>query len=133
MGTTKTDVDDVTAIRDRVREATELLEAVDGDRGLLAHLTSAERERFLRVTRAVSDPDPRARRRLVKATRRLRKAAVAERDESVLTTTGIRELRRKPVFNAPNYFRRQLSAPEAPPATSESRHCYVCKKHYQTV
>ena len=129
----KTDLDDATEIRDRVRAATELLASIDADRGLLAHLSPAEREQFLRLTRAVSEPDPRARRRLAKESRKLHKAAVAARDEEVLTSTGIRELRRKPVFNTPNYFRRQLPQTEAPPLTRESRHCYVCKEQYQEV
>jgi NAD(P)-dependent dehydrogenase (short-subunit alcohol dehydrogenase family) len=103
---------------------------------VLAQLTPEECERFLRATRIVSDPDPRARRRLVKASVRKRKAALAQQDESVLTSTGIRELRRKPVFTTPNYY----LSPEAtdPPAeeapkTAESRHCYVCKQHFQVV
>ena len=125
------ELDDPAAIRERARVATELLEAIDADRGLLAHLSGEERERLLRATRVVSDPDPRARRRLVKASKRQRKAAMAARDESVLTSTGIRELRRKPVFTTPNYFLPEPA--QVPPETSESRHCYVCKQHFQTV
>jgi NAD(P)-dependent dehydrogenase (short-subunit alcohol dehydrogenase family) len=121
-----------TALRDRVAIATDLLEAIDADRGLLAQLPPEESERLLRATRVVSDPDPRARRRLVKASRRQRKAELAARDESVLTSTGIRELRRKPVFTTPNYFLPEAPA-EAPPATDDSRHCYVCKQHFHTV
>ncbi|HYI11766.1 MAG TPA: SDR family oxidoreductase [Thermoanaerobaculia bacterium] len=130
------EVEDAVLLRERIRAAAELLEAIDADRGLLAHLTPEERERFLRATRVVSDPDARARRRLVKATRRERKAAVVRRDENVLTSTGIRELRRKPVFTTPNYYlpkSKQEPEAEEPPATSETRHCYVCKEHFQTV
>jgi NAD(P)-dependent dehydrogenase (short-subunit alcohol dehydrogenase family) len=118
-------------IRERVRIATELLESIDRDRGLLAQLGPEERERFLRATRVVSDPDPRARRRLVKASKRQRKAAIAEREDSVLHATGIRQLRRKPVFTTPNYFLPEPAAPKV--ETPESRHCYVCKEHFQTV
>jgi NAD(P)-dependent dehydrogenase (short-subunit alcohol dehydrogenase family) len=126
--------EDSTPLRERVRAAVELLEAVDGDRGLLSALSPEERERFLRAARAVSDPDPRARRRLVKASRRRRKSEAAQRDDEMLGATGIRELRRKPVFNTPNYYLIENSVPEpAAGLTSESRHCYVCKEHYQTV
>ena len=50
-------------------------------------------------------------------------------------STGIRELRRKPVFTTPNYY---LPAQGAEPDVDEkvlpeTRHCYVCKVHYQTV
>jgi len=121
-------------LRERVRVASELLEAIDADRGLLAQLSPEDQERLLRATRVVSDPDPRARRRLVKASKRQRKAALAQQDDEVLASTGIRELRRKPVFTTPNYY---LSAAARQPVleetTIETRHCYVCKEHYQTV
>ncbi|HEX6640724.1 MAG TPA: SDR family NAD(P)-dependent oxidoreductase, partial [Thermoanaerobaculia bacterium] len=120
-------------IVDRVRAAAELLEAIDADRGLLAQVSAEDRERLLRATRVVSDPDPRSRRRLVKAHRRQRKATLAQQDDDVLATTGIRELRRKPVFTAPNYYRRVESSEPAEPTTIAERHCYVCKQHYQTL
>jgi len=125
-------------LRDRVRAATELLEAIDRDRGLIAELSAEERERFLHATRIVSDPDPRARRRLVKASKRQRKAEIAAQDDKVFETTGIRELRRKPVFTTPNYYRTEsqplLTAVDSEQAkTAEPRHCYVCKQHYQAV
>jgi NAD(P)-dependent dehydrogenase (short-subunit alcohol dehydrogenase family) len=132
------ETDDETQIVERVRAAAALLEAIDADRGLLASVSAEDRERLLRATRVVSDPDPRSRRRLVKAHRRQRKAALAQQDDDVLATTGIRELRRKPVFTTPNYYRRVESAepPElaqaAEPPTIAERHCYVCKQHYQT-
>ncbi|MEA2569510.1 MAG: hypothetical protein QOI24_1511 [Acidobacteriota bacterium] len=125
--------EETTALREKVRVASELLEAIDRDRGILAHLPAAERQRFLHATRVVSDPDARARRRLVKESKRRRKAALAEQDDKVLATTGIRELRRKPVFTTPNYYLLPAPSVEAEPTTAESRHCYVCKQHYLTV
>ena len=126
---------------ERVRAAAELLEAIDQDRGLLAQLPPEDRQRFLHATRVVSDPDPRARRRLVKASARLRKAAMAQEAEEMFHSTGIRELRRKPVFTTPNYYLPEgISEPEIDEAhvdearvLPETRHCYVCKVHYQTV
>jgi NAD(P)-dependent dehydrogenase (short-subunit alcohol dehydrogenase family) len=123
-------------LRDRVRAASELLESIDQDRGQLAQLPAEERQRFLHATRIVSDPDPRARRRLVKASARLRKAALAQEAEEMFHSTGIRELRRKPVFTTPNYYlSEQASATsiDDAPQLPESRHCYVCKVHFQTV
>ncbi len=124
------------ALRDRVRAASELLESIDADRGILAQLTPEERQRFLQATRVVSDPDPRARRKLVKASARRRKAAMAEQDDQVLASTGIRALRRKPVYTTPNYYlsaeaRSGAERPES--STAELRHCYICKEHFQTV
>ena len=117
---------------ERVRAAAELLEAIDADRGILAQLPVEESRRLLQATRQVSDPDPRARRRLVKASNRRRKAALAQQAEQVYASTGIRELRRKPVFTTPNFFPPEVTD-DGPRVLPESRHCYVCKVHYQTV
>jgi hypothetical protein len=128
--------DEPTLSLESVRAAAELLEAIDADRGLLAQLPAEERQRLLHAARVVTDPDPRARRRLLKASRRQRKAALAAQDDNVLAATGIRELRRKPVFTTPNYFLSEAAAnpaAEPAPATAESRHCYVCKEHFETV
>ncbi len=129
-----------TTLIERVRAAAALLEAIDADRGLLARLSPEDRQRLLQSTRQVSNPDPRARRRLVKAGRRQHRAAIAEKNQSVLSSTGIRELRRKPVFTTPNYYLSAAAADETSEETSdesrttaESRHCYVCKKHFHTV
>jgi NAD(P)-dependent dehydrogenase (short-subunit alcohol dehydrogenase family) len=126
---------DEETLLDRVRAAAELLESIDRDRGLLARLPDEDRQRFLHATRVVSDPDPRARRRLVKASTRLRKAAMAQEAEEMFHATGIRELRRKPVFTTPNYYLSEQAAEAAPDerVLPESRHCYVCKVHFQTV
>jgi NAD(P)-dependent dehydrogenase (short-subunit alcohol dehydrogenase family) len=123
-------------VQERVRVAAELLEAVDRDRGILAQVDPELRRRLLHASRVVSDPDPRARRKLAKEARRQRKAEAVERAEQVLSETGIRELRRKPVFTTPNYFlpvgiERQIEEQER--NAGESRHCYVCKQHYETV
>jgi NAD(P)-dependent dehydrogenase (short-subunit alcohol dehydrogenase family) len=127
------ETDEETSLLERVRAAAELLEAIDRNRGLLAQLPESDRQRFLHATRVVSDPDPRARRRLVKESKRLRKAAVVQEEEKVLASTGIRALRRRAVFNAPNYFRVEGNADETAQSTPESRHCYVCKVHYHEV
>ncbi|HYC59397.1 MAG TPA: SDR family oxidoreductase [Thermoanaerobaculia bacterium] len=133
MTTVTPDTTEDTLFRERVRAAAELLESIDRDRGQLAQLTPEERERFLHATRIVSDPDPRARRRLVKASARQRKAAIAQQDDQLLASTGIRELRRKPVFTSPNYYLSEPATQNAPPETAESRHCYVCKEHFDTI
>jgi NAD(P)-dependent dehydrogenase (short-subunit alcohol dehydrogenase family) len=123
----------------RLQEATELLEAVVRDRGLLRALTVEQRTRLLAAAGDVYNPDLVQRRRWGKAVRRQEKAAKLERDETTLAGTGIRVLREKPVFTTPNVFppadfeqeaagddpeRRELIAPQ---------HCYVCKQHYLEV
>jgi NAD(P)-dependent dehydrogenase (short-subunit alcohol dehydrogenase family) len=125
--------DDDTPLLERIRAAARLLEEIDQNRGLLAQVPAEDRQRFLQATRQVSDPDPRARRRLVKASKRLRKAELNQRSEDVFSSTGIRELRSKPVFTTPNYYRLEEAPQDEARVLPESRHCYVCKQHYQTV
>src|SRR5216684_754586 len=126
------DTDDNLPFSERVRIAAELLESLDADRAQLTQVGEAERQRLMHATRRVAEPDHHARRKLVKAGRRARKAARLQQDDQVLNSAGIRELRRKPVFTTPNAYREPSEHAE-PRATSESQHCYVCKQHYDTV
>jgi hypothetical protein len=97
--------DDAPAPMDaRIRAAADLLEAIAADRALLAETSPEERLRLLRAAGEVSRPDALARRRMVLATRRERKAAKVERAERALTETGIRKLREQPVFSTPRLF-----------------------------
>jgi hypothetical protein len=64
----------------RLRAATELLESIIADRGLLARASTEERQRLLQAVGKVYNPDHIARRRLVKAMTRQRKADLADRD-----------------------------------------------------
>jgi NAD(P)-dependent dehydrogenase (short-subunit alcohol dehydrogenase family) len=63
------------------------------------------------------------------------KAAERERTQrtsAVLNETGIRTLRRKPVFTTPNVFpppNSEQQSTEVP----DSPHCYVCKQHYSAI
>ncbi|MEO8033462.1 MAG: SDR family oxidoreductase [Acidobacteriota bacterium] len=124
---------------ERLRAAVELLEAIDADRGLLAQVSSEERTRLLQVTRLVSNPDHRARRRLVKAHSRQRKQVRLQEEDKVLSATGIRELRRKPVFTTPNFYPpagfipQDVESDEPSRETAEAQHCYVCKQDYVKV
>jgi NAD(P)-dependent dehydrogenase (short-subunit alcohol dehydrogenase family) len=119
---------------EQIRAATRLFETIDRNRGILVNVPVEDRLRFLRMAGLVSDPDPHARRRLVKASKRKRKEEAARKEESVLQSTGIRELRRKPVFSTPNYYRVEGEVEPVPQGTTEeTRHCYVCKQHFQIV
>jgi hypothetical protein len=88
-------------IAERLQAAAELLEAVAADRALLAQMSAEERARLLQAAGDVFCPDVGERRRLTKAKQRHHKAKKRERDDKVLTVTGIRALRRKPVFTTP--------------------------------
>jgi NAD(P)-dependent dehydrogenase (short-subunit alcohol dehydrogenase family) len=124
---------------ERLGDATRLLEAVALDRGLLALASGEDRRRFLDAVGTVFHPDAKARRRLVKATVRLRKAARIEEDEATLRRTGIRTLRRQTVFTTPNVYPPDGFEPQDRDQEPEAReaiepvHCYICKRRYSAI
>ncbi len=125
---------------ERVRLATELLEAINADRELLDRLSEEDRQRLHRSVAHFYNPDPEARRRRIKAAERERNAAAAERDGAVLHETGIRALRRQPVFTTPNFYppegfeQHDVDGDRADYREAvEPRHCYVCKQHYSAI
>jgi NAD(P)-dependent dehydrogenase (short-subunit alcohol dehydrogenase family) len=119
--------------------ATELLEAIAGDRSLLDGLTAEERIRFVNAAGNAFAPDVEARRQQTKARRRQEKADKVQRDEAVLTDTGIRRLRARPVFVTPNVFvpggfeHGTVDDEAVARGVGEERHCYVCKQHFTQV
>ena len=122
------------ALSERLRAATSLLEEIVADRALLADIDVEDRNRFLQAAGRVSRPDVIDRRRLLKVSKRKRKAERVQREESVLAETGIRKLRRAPVFTTPNYFLpKQEAAPDVEATHRESpspMNCYICKQDY---
>jgi NAD(P)-dependent dehydrogenase (short-subunit alcohol dehydrogenase family) len=122
----------------RLRRATEALEAIVRDRGLLSALSVEERTRLLTAAGDVFEPDLAARRRWGKALRKQDKQAKKLRDETVLAETGIRVLREKPVFTTPNVFPpgdfEQVELDELDETQRrevvEPQHCYVCKQRF---
>jgi NAD(P)-dependent dehydrogenase (short-subunit alcohol dehydrogenase family) len=122
----------------RLKEASELLESVARDRGLLGALSVDERTRLLAAAGDVYNPDLAQRRLWGKAVRRREKAAKLARDESALADTGIRVLRQKPVYTTPNvvppasFEQVDLDDPELRELI-EPQHCYVCKERYTEI
>lgn len=136
----------------QLREVTAFLTRIAEQRSLLVGVPAADRHAFIEVVAEVFHPDPKARRSMVKAANRERKAAAAAKDDAVLNQTGIRELRRKPVFTTPNVY-----PPEPPPVAAlpgqstvldvspadevrvtrgeavVPQHCYICKQKFTTV
>jgi NAD(P)-dependent dehydrogenase (short-subunit alcohol dehydrogenase family) len=116
------------ALLESLRAAADLLEQLAADRDLLNQLPAEDRARLLRAVAELYNPDKLARREMLKAAGRARTA----RTGAVLNETGIRTLRRKPVFTTPNFF----PPPDAEPQSTEvpdSPHCYVCKQHYSVI
>ncbi len=130
----------------RLRAATELLEAVVADRSLLESLPVEDRTRLLSAAGDIYEPDVDARRRQIKAARRARKQARSSGDQSALDETGIRSLRRKPVFTTPDWFPPAITPTDDVDDShddtlddahgreaAEPQHCYVCKQHYTEI
>src|SRR5258706_1965792 len=120
-----------------VRTVTELLELIGADWKLLDRLPAEERERLHRAVAQIQERDPVARRRRLKAERPERRVAETGREDEILHRTGIRTLRRQPVFTTPNVFPPRLAvereAPEQTAAGEVDRHCYICKQDYTAV
>ena len=124
---------------ERLREVTEILEAVVRNPSLVEMLGQEGQERFHRAAGDVYHPDPVQRRRQLKTDRKRRDAEKVIRDQGLLSETGIRTLRSKPVFTTPNVF-----APTGPDESETSddpdfresaalQHCYVCKQKYSVI
>ncbi len=128
----------ITNAPEELRAAILILERAAADRSLLAGLSPEEYTRLLKAAGEVFSPHPHEKRRFVKARIRQRKAEKVEREQQVLNRTGIRELRRRPVFNTPNPLpapatqARDIEDPDFRDLL-EPQHCYICKQHYATL
>ena len=126
------------ALVERLRVAAELLEEIGADRSLIADVPEADRNRFLNAAGVVSRPDAISRRQLLKVVKRQLRAKRVLREENLLAATGIRTLRRQPVFiTSPNIFAPKADAllGNAPHMgeTEDPRVCYVCKVEFSAV
>src|SRR6266571_1395018 len=123
----------------QLQAAAELLEAIAKDRGLLAQVSAEDRERLLQAAGQVSRPDAPARRRLLKAKQRQRKAERVQHDENLLAQTGIRALRTQPVFTTPNIYpppafdQLELDGDSELREVVEPQNCYICKHDYSVL
>ncbi len=128
-----------TSLLERLRESIELLETIAADRRVLEGVPEEDRKRLLKAVATVHHPDRVERRRMAKVTARERKAARVRQDEQVLHETGIRTLRRKPVFTTPNVFPPEpfelhdLEHEHELRAATEPQLCYVCKQKYSLI
>jgi NAD(P)-dependent dehydrogenase (short-subunit alcohol dehydrogenase family) len=124
---------------EQLRAAIEALEKVADNRAVMACLSPEEYTRLRKAAGEVFSPDPKEKRRFVKARIRRQKQEKIKREQTVLNRTGIRESRRRPVFTTPDC----LPAPNMPKDESENdpgsgngveeQHCYVCKRHYSAI
>jgi len=124
-----------TPLLERLRVATELLESIASNRAVLRQIPAEDRERLHRAIAEVYNPDATARRRAVRAAERERTAMRNGRVDAVLDETGIRTLRRKPVFTTPNVFPPEDFAGREQEETKalDPQHCYICKQKFSIV
>ena len=113
----------------QVRSAADLLERIDRNKGFLDHLPDADRQRLHQAIAQIYNPNANERKNRRRATERDRSEAQARQVNRVLEETGIRTLRRKPVFTTQNY----LPPSEPQPDSSALQHCYVCKQKYSLI
>jgi NAD(P)-dependent dehydrogenase (short-subunit alcohol dehydrogenase family) len=133
-----------------VARALEVLARVAEDRGALAEVDAATREKLQRLAGEIARPDARQRRQLRKALARGERDARKARDGDLRKATGIRKLRDAPVFRAPlpelpppgtdasSWWPGPIpgAIPTATPTSTshddlhEPRKCYVCKREY---
>jgi len=124
------------AIAERLRAATALLESIVADRGLLARLTPDERKRLIIAAGHVYRPDNAARRRMIKATSRLRKAARVKPRREDAGRDRHSHAAPPAVFNTPNVFPPAASTQQEVDGDPELReslepqHCYICKQPF---
>ncbi len=144
---------------DKVRTAIELLEEIGADMNSLADIEEELRIRLVTAAGQLSRPDRYTRRALGKALTRAKFRAKRDADRAILDQTGIRALRREPVFRTPlprpdmaldaavrdeaegtevvdawaaAEARRQEGDGEGEGARVElSRMCYVCKAQFK--
>ena len=122
----------------RMTAAAELLEGIIQNRTLLAGIPADVRGRLLKAAGQAAQPDAVGQRKLIKALRRERKNANAQKAESVLNETGIRKLRRQTVFTTPNYLppasdaQIEVAEPDFKEVV-EPQNCYICKQDYQQI
>jgi len=123
----------------QLKAAAEILEKAAANRALLAGLPEQERMRLLKAAGEIYCPDVNARRRLVKARVRQRKAEKIQRDQSKLNKTGIRKLRREKIFTTPNltplieFQQREVEDDPDFREVVEPQNCYICKQDYTTI
>src|SRR6266436_4824356 len=126
-------------LTERLKAAIELLEQVAADRRLLTELSVEDRVRLRQAAGSVYCSDPLQRRQLLRATQRLQKSRRIKTDQSVLAETGIRKLRKRPVFTTPNiaapeaFEQQDLESDAELREVVEPQNCYICKQDYSII
>ena len=123
-------------LAEKLIEATHLLEEVASNRSMLLALSHDYRMRIRKAAGDIYCPDVGQRRLLNKATHRRRKKEKIAKDQKKLNHSGIRTLRKKPVYTTPNFYPPKTFEPvevktdEVFRDVVDPQNCYICKKDY---
>ena len=123
----------------RIRDATSVLEQIVENRELLVGIPVDDRKRLAMAAGRVSRPEAIERRRVVKLSKQIKRQTEVRVEEQVLAESGIRKLRRKAVFAAPNIFPPSDFSQETVEGDPDFREvveaqvCYSCKQRYTTI
>ncbi len=123
-------------LRAQLLETVQILEGIVQDRSKLLLLSEEDRVRLLKAAGDVFCPDVKQRRQLNKAIIKQRKQDKKFKNQEKLNNSGIRTLRKKPVYTTPNYYPpKDLEISKAiEPAVNHSlaapQNCYICKKDF---
>jgi NAD(P)-dependent dehydrogenase (short-subunit alcohol dehydrogenase family) len=134
---------------DELAAALRVLERVAADRGVLASASREARERLQRLAGEIARPDLKQRKKLQKELARKEREDTKAHDTALRDATGIRSLRKAPLFPTPlpplpppGVDAASWTPPLEPaatasasthgtrPALKEARKCYVCKRSY---
>ncbi|MCP3979593.1 MAG: SDR family oxidoreductase [bacterium] len=125
------------ALRGEIAAATELLERLVEDRGLLAAIDKDEHRRLMTAAGRLAHPSAAEAKELRRELDRRRRESRRETDEAILSRCGIRRARSAAAFETPT-----ATAPRETEATSHEedgprlgrpRACYVCKAPFTRV
>ena len=126
-------------LAERLRAAISLLEQAAADRLFSERVPGEDWDRLKRAVVRIASPDRTERRQRRSAMKQAQREEKHRRDDAVRESTGIRELRRRPVFTTPNYLppahdhATETNDADAPREAVEPLHCYVCKQKYSLV
>ena len=122
-----------------VKETLRRLEHLAENQELLGELPDEDRIRFQKAAGEIFCPDVRQRRLLNKARQKRRKSQRRSKDQKTLDQSGIRTLRKKPVFTTPNVYPPKAIEPGSIPPQAEiqrvvePQNCYICKSDFTEI
>ena len=108
-----------------------VLQSLSEDPSYLARVSQEDRIILMKTAGRLAHPTLDDQRKIARKARKLRRAARREKDRLARNSTGIREARQVPVFQAP--AQKAFPLMEERPELTESRFCYVCKTPYTRV